>query len=87
MNKTDGKIHIVGEGVSGLVAAKVLEAHGFRSVVIERTNRVGGRVKTDVLNGFQVLLTSSPEAQKHLDSNALELQMILPGASVSLNKK
>ena len=93
MNKTDGKIHVVGAGVSGLVAAKVLEAHGFRSVVIERTDRVGGRVKTDVVDGFQldhgfqVLLTSYPEAQKHLDYKALELQKILPGASIFFNKK
>ena len=93
MNKTDRKIHIVGAGVSGLVAAKVLEAHGCSSVVIERTDRVGGRVKTDVIDGFQldhgfqVLLTSYPEAQKHLDYKALELQKILPGASIFLNKK
>ena len=88
MNKSDGKIHIVGAGVSGLVAAKVLESHGCRSVVIERTDRVGGRVKTDFLDGFQldhgfqVLLTSYPKAQKYLDYKALELQKILPGASV-----
>ena len=36
---------------------------------------------------FQVLLTSYPEAQKHLDYEALELQKILPGASIFLNKK
>jgi len=93
MNVTEGKIHIVGAGVSGLVAAKVLESHGWSSVVIERTDRVGGRVKTDYLDGFQldhgfqVLLTSYPEAQKHLDYEALELQKILPGASIFLNKK
>ena len=93
MNATEGKIHIVGAGVSGLVAAKVLESHGCRSVVIESTDRVGGRVKTDFLDGFQldhgfqVLLTSYPEAQKHLDYKSLELQKILPGASIFLSKK
>ena len=93
MNATESKIHIVGAGVSGLIAAKVLESHGCRSVVIERTDRVGGRVKTDYLDGFQldhgfqVLLTSYPEAQKHLDYEALELQKILPGASIFLNKE
>ena len=93
MNQTDGHIHVVGAGVSGLVAASVLEAHGYHPVVIERTDGVGGRVKTDVVNGFQldhgfqVLLTSYPEAQKHLDFEALELQKILPGASIFLNKK
>jgi protoporphyrinogen oxidase len=93
MSQTDGQIHVVGAGVSGLVAASVLEAHGYHPVVIERTNGVGGRVKTDVVkgfqldHGFQVLLTSYPEAQKHLDFEALELQKILPGASVFFNKK
>lgn len=93
MSAIEGKIHIVGAGVSGLVAAKVLESHGCRSVVIESTDRVGGRVKTDFLDGFQldhgfqVLLTSYPEAQKHLDYKSLELQKILPGAAIFLNKK
>ena len=93
MSATEGKIHIVGAGVSGLVAAKVLESHGCRSVVIESTDRVGGRVKTDFLDGFQldhgfqVLLTSYPEAQKHLDYKSLELQKILPGAAIFLSKK
>ena len=93
MSATEGKIHIVGAGVSGLVAAKVLESHGCRSIVIESTDRVGGRVKTDFLDGFQldhgfqVLLTSYPEAQKHLDYKSLELQKILPGASIFLSKK
>jgi protoporphyrinogen oxidase len=93
MSQSEGQIHVVGAGVSGLVAASVLEAHGYRSVVIERTDCVGGRVKTDVVkgfqldHGFQVLLTSYPEAQKHLDFEALELQKILPGASVFFNKK
>ena len=93
MSQSEGQIHVVGAGVSGLVAASVLEAHGYRSVVIERTDCVGGRVKTDVVkgfqldHGFQVLLTSYPEAQKHLDFEDLELQKILPGASVFFNKK
>ena len=93
MSAIEGKIHIVGAGVSGLVAAKVLESHGCRSVVIESTDRVGGRVKTDFLDGFQldhgfqVLLTSYPEAQKHLDYKSLELQKILPGAAIFLSKK
>ncbi len=45
MNKKDCKIHIIGAGVSGLVAAKVLEDNGYSPVIIEATERVGGRVK------------------------------------------
>jgi len=91
MNKKDCKIHIIGAGVSGLVAAKVLEDNGYSPVIIEATERVGGRVKTDVVNGFQldhgfqVLLTAYPAAQKYLDFGALQLQKFLPGASIFKN--
>ena len=88
MTKKEYKIHIIGAGVSGLIAAKVLENQGYHPVIIEATDRVGGRVKTDVVNGyqldhgFQVLLTAYPTVQKYLDYDALELQKILPGAAI-----
>ena len=88
MIKKNVKIHIIGAGVSGLIAARVLENHGFSPVIIEATDRVGGRVKTDLIegyqldHGFQVLLTAYPAAQKYLDYKALELQNFLPGASI-----
>ncbi len=93
MNKEDLKIHIVGAGVSGLIAARVLEDNGYSPVIIEATDRAGGRVKTDIVNGFQldhgfqVLLTAYPAAQKYLDFEALELQQFLPGASIFKNGK
>lgn len=88
MNKKDYNIHIIGAGLSGLVAAKVLEDHGFCPTIIEATASVGGRVKTDLVggyqldHGFQVLLTAYPAAQKYLDFEALDLQKFLPGASI-----
>ena len=88
MNKQEYKIHIIGAGVSGLIAAKVLEDHGYFPIVIEASDRVGGRVKTDVVNGyqldhgFQVLLTAYPAAQKYLDFKTLELQKFVPGAAI-----
>ena len=51
MHKKEYKIYIVGAGISGLVAAKVLEDKGFEPIILEATDRVGGRVKTDVVNG------------------------------------
>ena len=87
------KIHIVGAGVSGLIAAKVLEDHGHSPVIIEATERPGGRVKTDTIDGFkldqgfQVLLTNYPAAKKYLDFNALELQALKPGAVIFRNGK
>ena len=91
MKKEDYKIHIIGAGVSGLVAAQVLENNGFYPTIIEGTDRVGGRVKTDIVDGyqmdhgFQVLLTAYPAAQKYLNFEALELQYFLPGATVFNN--
>lgn len=91
MNKQDYKIHIIGAGVSGLIAARVLEDHGYSPVIIEATDRVGGRVKTDVIDGyqldhgFQVLLTAYPAAKKYLNFEALELQNFLPGATIFNN--
>lgn len=82
------KIVIVGAGVSGLVAAIVAEQHGYAPLILEATDRVGGRVKTDLVDGylldrgFQVLLTGYPMAQKYLDYNNLNLQVFKPGARI-----
>ena len=88
MNKKDCKIHIIGGGVSGLIAASILEKNGFNPTVLEATERVGGRIKTDIIDGyqldhgFQVILTAYPAVIKYLDYKALELQFFLPGASI-----
>jgi protoporphyrinogen oxidase len=93
MEKSAYKIHIIGAGISGLIAAQILENHGYSPVIIEASNTVGGRVKTDVVNGynldhgFQVLLTSYPAAKKYLNYDALELQQFLPGATIFKNGK
>ncbi len=93
MRKEDYKIHIIGAGISGLVAAQVLENSGFHPVIIEATNRVGGRVKTDIVegyqldHGFQVLLTAYPAAQKYLNYETLDLQLFLSGATIFKNGK
>ncbi len=88
MGKKDFKIYIVGAGVSGLVAAQVLENQGYQPVILEASDRAGGRVKTDIKkgfqldHGFQVLLSSYPAAQKYLDFKALKLQKLKPGAVI-----
>ena len=93
MKKKDYKIHIIGAGISGLIAAKVLEDNGYEPVVIEATERVGGRLKTDIVegyqldHGFQVLLDAYPKAQEFLDLEDLQLQRFLPGAVIYANGK
>ncbi|WFO16938.1 FAD-dependent oxidoreductase [Cellulophaga baltica 4] len=93
MKQQEPKIHIIGAGISGLIAAQVLEEAGFSPVVLEATDTIGGRVKTELFqghqldHGFQVLLTAYPVAQKYLDYKALELQKFLPGATIFKNAK
>ena len=87
------KIHIIGAGVSGLIAAKVLEESGYSPTLIESSNDVGGRIKTFIKEGyqldrgFQVLLTEYPQAKKHLDYKALKLQKLVPGTSIFVKNK
>jgi len=93
MKQKSPSIHIIGGGISGLIAARVLEEHGLSGTIIEATDRLGGRVKTDVLDGysldhgFQVLLTAYPAAKKYLDFDALALQEFLPGSAIFKNGK
>ena len=82
------QVHIIGGGISGLIAARVLEDHGLNPVIIEASDRVGGRLKTDRVDGhlldhgFQVLLTAYPSLKKFLDLEELQLTKILPGSII-----
>lgn len=84
--KDEVNLYIVGAGVSGLIAAQILESKGYSPTIIEATDRVGGRIKTDLVegyqldHGFQVMLEAYPKSQEYLDYESLELQPLLPGA-------
>ena len=90
-SKKHQNIYIIGAGISGLIVALELEKNGYHSTIIEASDSVGGRVKTDVYegyqldHGFQVLLTSYPAAQKYLNYEELELQKFLPGTVIYEN--
>jgi oxygen-dependent protoporphyrinogen oxidase len=45
---------VVGAGMAGLTSARRLQQAGVRVLVLERGPRVGGRVRTDVVGGFQI---------------------------------
>jgi protoporphyrinogen oxidase len=82
------KIYIIGAGLSGLIAALELEKAGFSPIILESSDRIGGRMKTDSVDGFlldhgfQVLNTAYPEAKKYLDFQALRLKTFDPGAVI-----
>ncbi|MDP3472060.1 MAG: NAD(P)-binding protein, partial [Algoriphagus sp.] len=45
------KIYIIGAGLSGLIAALELEKSGFSPIILESSDRIGGRMKTDEVDG------------------------------------
>jgi phytoene dehydrogenase-like protein len=79
---------IVGGGLAGLSCAVELARAGVSCRVVEAADQVGGRVRTDVVEGFrldrgfQVLLTAYPEALRLLDYESLDLQVFFPGALI-----
>ena len=79
---------IVGAGLAGLCCARELHRHGVSFKILEASDGVGGRVRTDEVDGFlldrgfQVLLTAYPEAQRVLDYDALRLRSFYDGALV-----
>jgi phytoene dehydrogenase-like protein len=80
------EVVVVGAGLAGLAAARTLHRVGRDVVVVEASDGVGGRVRTDVVDGFQldrgfqVLLTAYPEVRRQLDLPALAIQRFDPGA-------
>lgn len=81
-------IIIIGAGVAGLTCAKYLKDRGIQSLILEASDGVGGRVRTDVHEGFlldrgfQILLTAYPEAQRLLNYESLDLKAFKSGAMI-----
>ena len=79
---------VVGAGLAGLACGRALGERGVPVQVLEASDGVGGRVRTDEVDGFlldrgfQVLLAGYPEAARQLDLDALDLQPFFPGAVV-----
>lgn len=84
----DPDVLVIGAGLAGLACARHLRRHDHTVQVIEASHRVGGRVRTESVDGFrldrgfQVLLTAYPQAQLELDYEALDLHSFYDGALV-----
>lgn len=81
---------IVGGGLAGLACGRRLVEIGKSFVLLEASDAVGGRVRTDLVDGFrldrgfQVLLTAYPETRRLLDSESLQLKPFARGALIRL---
>lgn len=79
---------VVGAGLAGLRAARTIGVTGRPVVLCESSDGVGGRVRTDVVDGFlvdrgfQILNTSYPALRASVDLDALDLHRFVPGAAV-----
>lgn len=88
--KSDPDVVIVGGGLAGLACARHLHQNGISFQIIETSNGLGGRVRTDRVagflldRGFQVLQMAYPEAQRVLDYSKLDLHPFFPGVLVRI---
>ena len=93
MKATDKAVIIIGAGLAGLSCARRLAAAEIPFIILEADQRIGGRLKTDQVDGFllnhgfQVLQTAYPEARSVLDFKRLELKPFAPGAIIRAEGK
>lgn len=79
---------VIGAGLAGLACARDLVAAGVPVRIIEASDAVGGRMRTDrrdgflLDRGFQVFNTSYPQVRRRVDLRALQLRPFTPGALV-----
>ena len=80
---------VVGAGLAGLTAATYLERAGLEVTVLEKCDRPGGRVKTDLVDGyrldhgFQVINSGYSEIKKLNLLDGLDFQAISPSLRMS----
>lgn len=74
---SDSEVIIVGGGVSGLATAYFLARAGIRSVLIEKSHRLGGLIQTDLIHAC--VLEAGPDSYLAAKPAVTELAAELPG--------
>ncbi len=84
----ESDVLVVGAGLAGLACARTCEAAGLDVTVLEASDGVGGRVRTDVVDGFrcdrgfQLLNPAYPAVRRLVDVTALDLGVFEAGVAV-----
>ena len=79
---------IVGGGLARLAAARRLDRAGVEWLLVEAADRIGGRVTTDIIDGwrldrgFQALNTAYPRIPALIDIGALDMRYFTSGVLV-----
>lgn len=86
VDRTD--VVVVGAGLAGLTCTTQLQRRGIDARLLEAADEVGGRVRTEVVDGhlcdvgFQLLNPAYPAVQELVDVDALQLQPFAAGVRV-----
>ena len=86
---SQAQVIVVGAGLAGLAAARQLSIMGAEVIVLEASDGVGGRVRTDRVDGllldrgFQLYNPAYPEAARVLDHADLDLRPFAAGAIIA----
>jgi protoporphyrinogen oxidase len=89
----DADVIIIGAGLAGLSCARILQKHRINYLLLDGAEKVGGRIRTNVVEGFQldrgfqVLQTAYPDAKQILSYPNLKLKSFFPGAMIRYQDK
>ncbi len=90
----DKPVIVAGAGVAGLTCATILHRAGVPVLVLEASDGVGGRVRTDrhadgflLDRGFQVILDAYPAVRRNIDLESLNPGRFDAGAMIWTGKR
>lgn len=84
----DADVIIIGGGAAGLTCAKALQKAGMKWLLLERSDRLGGRLRTDLQDGytldhgFHVIQPKYPELKGVVDVKMLKSRPFARGAKI-----
>ena len=87
------KVIVVGAGLAGLNAAQILRANGYEVTVLEQHSRIGGRIATDLIDGyrcdhgFQVINPAYSELRRTELVEKLQIHPLSKGVEIFIDEK